>query len=465
MMAEQKTKRELTDGFLRGVQVATRKDFSDTKVEGFQVRVSPSGAKTFVVRARAPSKPIQRVTIGTYPAMKLAEARAKAREVILKIHQGFDIAAERRNARLQPETVEVKPTLDGIITEYRKVASAKGLGIWTPEKPDGQPEAERCIRAVFARLLDVAVEEISEFDLTSEMQAYRRVGRTGQGEKANGRVSKARLYVMPVFDWAAGRGRFRKVGAGRIPKISAPVAGDTADFAVDDPTIQGLRERVLDVAELKLILPLLTYPAPKLPGSRLSPEQDFRCIALRFILLTAPRIANVEDALWRDIDFELGIWNKPSVKNTRGKRNIRPQIIHLSDAAIDLLKSLPGADKANPLAHVFPNANGGKLGNWDRFQGMINAASGTTGWHRHDLRRTASTLLDQLGVDAVLIGRILGHSVSREDKAASTALRHYIMEKQILPMVDAPMKTALNLLAKAYAALEVDAQKEKKEAA
>lgn len=452
-MTDQKTKRELTDGFLRSVVVAERTDFSDTKVEGLQVRVSHTGKKTFAVRARAPSRAIQRVNIGSYPELKLAAARDLARELIVKIRQGADVAAERREARAP---VVAKPTLSDIISEYRQVAAAKGLGIWTPSQPHLQPEAERCIRAVFAKLLERDLTLVSTMDLMIEMKTYRRVGRTGKGDTANGRVSKARLYLMPVLDWAAGRRRFRKVGAGRLPPVDAPDASETVDLAVDDPKILGHRERVLDEHELARILPLLTYPAPQIEGLQTPPEKDFRFIALRFILLTAPRVANVEDALWRDIDFARGIWTKPSIKNTKGKQIVRSQIVHLSDAALALLKALPGADMSNPMAHVFPNTNGGPLGNWTRFQKSLDRASGTSGWHRHDLRRTASTLLDQLGVDAVMVGRVLGHSVSREDKATATALRHYIMQKQIRSHVDAPMKTALNLLAEVYAAMEAD---------
>lgn len=44
-------KRELSDAFLRAVVVTKRMDFSDTKVEGLQIRVSPKSKKTFAERA------------------------------------------------------------------------------------------------------------------------------------------------------------------------------------------------------------------------------------------------------------------------------------------------------------------------------------------------------------------------------------------------------------------------------
>ena len=41
--SEHPTKFELTDSFLKTISVLRRTDFSDTRVEGLQIRVSPAG--------------------------------------------------------------------------------------------------------------------------------------------------------------------------------------------------------------------------------------------------------------------------------------------------------------------------------------------------------------------------------------------------------------------------------------
>ena len=92
-------KRELTDGFVQSVTVDERRDFSDTKVEGLQLRVTARGRKTFSVRKRRPDGISQRVTLGEYPNLRLKEARALARETIVEMARGRDFNAEKRVLR------------------------------------------------------------------------------------------------------------------------------------------------------------------------------------------------------------------------------------------------------------------------------------------------------------------------------------------------------------------------------
>lgn len=51
-----------------------RADIWDTVLQGFGVRVSPTGRKAWFVMVRPDGQP-KRVTIGTYPAISLADAR------------------------------------------------------------------------------------------------------------------------------------------------------------------------------------------------------------------------------------------------------------------------------------------------------------------------------------------------------------------------------------------------------
>jgi Arm DNA-binding domain len=58
-----------------------RLDVWDTVLQGFGVRVSPTGRKSWFVIIRVGGRQ-KRVTIGTYPAVSLAEARGEARKII-----------------------------------------------------------------------------------------------------------------------------------------------------------------------------------------------------------------------------------------------------------------------------------------------------------------------------------------------------------------------------------------------
>jgi integrase len=62
-----------------------------------------------------------------------------------------------------------------------------------------------------------------------------------------------------------------------------------------------------------------------------------------------------------------------------------------------------------PEEFVFPNVDGGKLDNWDRWSKSIFKRTGTSGWTRHDLRRTCATLAADLNVAPHIISIMLGH--------------------------------------------------------
>ncbi len=75
--------------------------------------------------------------------------------------------------------------------------------------------------------------------------------------------------------------------------------------------ITGIRDRILTEAELRAIVPLLTWPAPKTANLCATPEKDFRHIAIRFTLFTAARLEEVCAMRWEHIDRENCVWFKP----------------------------------------------------------------------------------------------------------------------------------------------------------
>ena len=56
-------------------------DVWDTVLQGFGVRVSPTGRKVWFAVVRVSGRQ-RRLTIGSYPAVSLAEAREEARKII-----------------------------------------------------------------------------------------------------------------------------------------------------------------------------------------------------------------------------------------------------------------------------------------------------------------------------------------------------------------------------------------------
>ena len=65
--------------------------------------------------------------------------------------------------------------------------------------------------------------------------------------------------------------------------------------------------------------------------------------------------------------------------------------------------------QAEPEALVFTTSTGKALTAWEAATGTVQAASATERWQRHDLRRTAATLMGEMGVAAHVVEAALGH--------------------------------------------------------
>jgi integrase len=53
----------------------------------------------------------------------------------------------------------------------------------------------------------------------------------------------------------------------------------------------------------------------------------------------------------------------------------------------------------------------GKLGGFSKLKRLLDEASGVTGWRTHDLRRTAATNMQELGIPNHIVQACLNHSV------------------------------------------------------
>jgi integrase len=155
---------------------------------------------------------------------------------------------------------------------------------------------------------------------------------------------------------------------------------------------------------------------------------------MEFILLTACRRDEAASARWKDIDLAGKLWRLPETKS--GVEHSVP----LSRQAVALLQARPRDDDAGAL--VFTDA-GGKLTNWHRETQTIMQASGTEGWHRHDLRRTSATTLGEMLIEPHVVEAMLGHRSVHSYLASTYNTARY------LPAV----RDALQRLSDAYDAL------------
>jgi len=82
-----------------------RKDYYDTDINKLSCRVSSTGNKSFSVTKRLTSGPLQRVTLGKYPAISVDTARKMAVNSISKITNGVNLNEEKRKQRYKAITL------------------------------------------------------------------------------------------------------------------------------------------------------------------------------------------------------------------------------------------------------------------------------------------------------------------------------------------------------------------------
>jgi integrase len=148
--------------------------------------------------------------------------------------------------------------------------------------------------------------------------------------------------------------------------------------------------------------------------------------AVRLLILTGARKGEVLKAEWPQIDFERGVWTKPSA-HTKQKRT---EHVPLSAAALTLLQGMRERDPAG--RYLFPGDKPGQpLQDIKRFWAQICRETELEGVRIHDLRHTFASHLVSSGLSLELVGRLLGHT------QAATTMRY-------AHLADDPLREAAN---------------------
>ena len=131
--------------------------------------------------------------------------------------------------------------------------------------------------------------------------------------------------------------------------------------------------------------------------------------AIRTMLTTGARCNEVCQATWREFDLDQGVWTLPGQrrKTVRPGRLMPDHVMPLPHLANPMLRRMEPRD---PDALVFASPRGGVLGDWPRWTKAVQRKLGIR-VRPHDLRRTFSTTLGELGVPPFIVFAALGHTV------------------------------------------------------
>lgn len=339
--------------------------------DGLYVSVSVTGTVTFRYDYRINGRR-ETLTIGKYGAdgINLAEARERLMIARKQVSEGISPATEKRAERNKIRNADRFCVFaEKYLADVQLADSTKALRVAT---------YERDIKDIFGNRL---MTEITADEIRSHCEKIKERG-------APSTAIFVRDLIANVYRYAIQRGH----------KFANP-ADEIANSSI--ATFKK-RERVLTPREIKLFFNTLEET-----------QSDFALKkAVKFILLTMVRKGELVNATWDEVDFKNKVWTIPA-ERMKAKR---AHNVYLSEQAIDLIVAfqiysegspylLPGRiNRRQPIANSSLNrviANCIKFINKDEQR--------IDDFTVHDLRRTGSTLLHEMGFNSDWIEKSLAH--------------------------------------------------------
>ncbi len=321
-----------------------------------RLMVTPNGHKSYQVLKRIGAK-VQVVTLGDADVMTLAVARKKATSTMAELASGRDLNAEKKSRRRAA-------TLGQAFSIYRD-AHLAGRGARYRQ------ETIRLFgRDVLPKLGD---EKLADIDRGVALSLLETKAKTAPATAA-----LLQRTLRAFFSWCVDRGH----------ADSNPLASTRAVVSVP------ARERVLSVAELRVILSVAEPLQPRIRSLLLA------------LVLTAQRAREVSGMRWKDLDFNKGVWVLPASSAKNGLALTIPLPALLMAELAKLPKAGDFVFGAAKPADPWSNLKSGL----DRR--LRDAGHEFEPWVFHDIRRSCASLLAENGVPVEIADRLLNHKAS-----------------------------------------------------
>jgi len=366
---------------------------------GYRLRLGSGGGvrRSWIVQYRRAGA-TRRILLGSAEILSAEQARAAAKKILGKVALGEDPQAERVDRRGKD-----KLTLRAVVDEYLAL-----------RQREVRPKTLRgltryLVGGYFRALHSVPIDQVTRKDVASRLLAITR-------EHGSIVAARARAALSTFFVWSMQMGLVEHnpiIGTFK-PKDGRP------------------RERVLSDDELRRIWLACT-------------DDDYGRI-VRLLILLGARRAEVGGMRWTELDpLEDCRWRLPAERSKNGKRHELP----LPPMALDIIASVPqlvGRDQ------LFGARSQVGFTAWDKEKQALDARSGVREWTPHDIRRTLSTRLHDLGIAPHVVEEILNHQSHRGQVGGVYNKSRY----------EAEVKRALGMWADYVAALAEGGERERK---
>ena len=335
------------------------------------------------------------LTIGRYGAsgLSLARAREKCIDARRAIADGISPAIEKQR-------------------EKRRLKESKSFGEFGEKWLTAAPMADstRAMRrSIFEReLLPVwrnrLLTEISPDDLRAHC-----AGIVDRGAPAT--AIHVRDILKQIYGFAILHGE----------KVANPAEEvGPASIATFVP-----KDRSLSPSEIRVLFKVIEK-VPTLPTIRLG---------MRFFLLSMVRKSELQDAIWDEVDFENAVWTIPKERMKRSKAHN----VYLSRQMLDILIALKTC--AGNSRYLLPSRYDADApmsrATFNRVTYSVVEQAKQEGlplepFTVHDLRRTGSTLLNELGFNSDWIEKCLAHEDGRSSRGVYNKAEYEVQRRHMM---------------------------------
>lgn len=333
--------------------------------KGLSIRVSKAGhvSWVFAYRLGGRGSPLERVSLGSYPDVSLKSARDKRDECRTWLSDGHNPKfklKESKDERLSPVTV--KDAIEYWLTEYAQ-----------HNRSDHEDRRAQFAKHIYPYIGDMALKDAETRHWLTCLDRVKRKYPVASGTLLV--TAKQAMKFCRVRNYAISE---------VLDLLAVPDVGKVANK----------KARVLKDKELGELWRAIHSESITPYHARL----------LKLLSVFGCRTQEVRLSTWKEWDFEELFWTVPVENSKGGDEIIRP----IPAAIIPWLKELKGDEKRGSL--ILGELKSGEAVS-QMCRHMYARLNHDTPWTPHDLRRTFSTKMNDLGIAPHVVEQLLGHKL------------------------------------------------------
>ncbi|HEY4370194.1 MAG TPA: site-specific integrase [Steroidobacteraceae bacterium] len=385
---------KITQKLVRAVQPgAADINITDASLPGFELRVRPSGAKSWVFRYRLNGGPQQRLRLGSFPGLPAEEARKLALAAAADVARGIDVQSRKEEAKVEAVRQHAS-TLAVFIEDHYEPWVRNHLRSWKFQIKRIKSDFESWFDKPMGTIDTVVIEKWRAERLTAGNQPVT-VNRNLQ--RLHALMSKAVEWkVLERLPFAVKQLKTDRTGRVRYLEEEEEEQLRKALIAREDV----LRTERDSFNRWRLARHKMALPA------RDETYVDHVMPMVLLALNTGMRRGELFQLKWTDVNLKTR-WLTIGGRTSKSKQTRR---LPLNREALTVLEGWRAQSKTSANPYVFPGAGNSPLTTITTSWRSVRKAADLRDFRFHDLRHHFASRLVQSGVDLNTVRELLGHA-------------------------------------------------------